>query len=353
MNRPNDVPPRARRLRLDPAVIAVLVLVVGIALVAVALAGAGATSAQGSGPTAAKPPAATAKSPLKRFGSCAQLGGYARRHAEALEIHRFGDFGGDTAGVTGEMAAPTAEAGSSAGSAPSADSPTNVQEQGVDEPDLVKVSGTTIFAITDDNRLEAVDGGPAGPAVLGGIDLPGGAGEDAYAWGQQLLIVGDRALAISNADLGRAPWTRTIISEIEISDPAAMSVVRTLSFDGSYVSARQSDGTVRVVSSSSPGYPFAGEPVPMADLPSASPRPRGARRWLPQAQLRDRATGELTREPLVACDQIRKPRRFSGLEMLSVLTIDLEQGLAPVDADSVMTTGQVVYGSPQALYVAT
>ena len=349
MNRPNDVPPpRTSRLRVDPVAIAVLALCVGIALVAVALAGAGPSSARGSGDGDAKPPPAKAKSPLKRFGSCAQLGGYARRHAEAVSILRSDGIAADAAGVTGDMAAPSAEAGS----APSADSPTNVQEQGVDEPDLVKVSGTTIFAITD-NRLEAVDGGPAGPAVLGAVDLPGGAGEDAYAWGQQLLIVGNRALTISNTDLGREPWTRTIISEIDISDPAAMRVVRTLSFDGSYVSARQTGGTVRVVSSTSPSYPFAGEPVPMADLPSASPRPHGARRWLPQARLRDRASGELTREPLVACDQIRKPRRFSGLEMLSVLTIDLEQGLAPVDADSVMTTGQVVYGSPQALYVAT
>jgi len=344
-------PPRRSRLHpLDPVAIAVLALVVGIALVALALAGTGPTSARGAGSdAAAMPAAAKAKSALKRFGSCAQLGGYARRHAEALPILRSDGIAADgAAGVTGDTAAPSAEAGS----APSAGSPTNVQEQGVDEPDLVKVSGTTIFAITD-NRLDAVDGGPAGPAVLGSIDLPGGAGEDAYAWGQQLLIVGNRALTISNTDLGREPWTRTIISEIDISDPAAMSVVRTLGFDGSYVSARQTGGTVRVVSSSSPSYRFAEELPPTTDLPSASPRPHRGRAWLPQARLRDRTTGELTREPLVACDQIRQPRRFSGLEMLSVLTIDLEQGLAPVDTDAVMTTGQVVYGSPQALYVAT
>jgi uncharacterized secreted protein with C-terminal beta-propeller domain len=39
--------------------------------------------------------------------------------------------------------------------------------------------------------------------------------------------------------------------------------------------------------------------------------------------------------------------------MLTVLTVDLEAGLPAVDTDAVMTAGEIVYGSPTSLYVAT
>ena len=39
--------------------------------------------------------------------------------------------------------------------------------------------------------------------------------------------------------------------------------------------------------------------------------------------------------------------------MLTVLTLDLESGVQPVDTDSVMTDGQLVYASATGLYVAT
>ena len=44
---------------------------------------------------------------------------------------------------------------------------------------------------------------------------------------------------------------------------------------------------------------------------------------------------------------------FSGLGMLTVTTIDLAKGLAPVDSTAVMTDGRIVYASPTSLYVAT
>ena len=47
------------------------------------------------------------------------------------------------------------------------------------------------------------------------------------------------------------------------------------------------------------------------------------------------------------------PDEFSGLGLLSVLTIDLESGIAPTDVDSVMTDGTTVYASDGSLYVAT
>jgi uncharacterized secreted protein with C-terminal beta-propeller domain len=73
--------------------------------------------------------------------------------------------------------------------------------------------------------------------------------------------------------------------------------------------------------------------------------------WIPLFELAE--GGETTIGPAVDCDDVRYPRAFSGLGTLNVLTIDLAQGLDPVDSDTVMTDGQVVYASQRNLYVTT
>jgi hypothetical protein len=47
------------------------------------------------------------------------------------------------------------------------------------------------------------------------------------------------------------------------------------------------------------------------------------------------------------------PVENSGFGMLSVLTLDPERGLSPVDSDAVMTNAQTVYASNGGLYVST
>ena len=47
------------------------------------------------------------------------------------------------------------------------------------------------------------------------------------------------------------------------------------------------------------------------------------------------------------------PAAYDGTGLLTVLTIDLDRGLPPIDSDAVMTSGEVVYGSATSLYVAT
>jgi hypothetical protein len=56
---------------------------------------------------------------------------------------------------------------------------------------------------------------------------------------------------------------------------------------------------------------------------------------------------------MVRCRAVRRPPVFSGLELTTVLTIDLERGLPAVDSDAVMGSADSVYASPRALYVAT
>jgi uncharacterized secreted protein with C-terminal beta-propeller domain len=111
-------------------------------------------------------------------------------------------------------------------------SQTNVQEAGVDEPDIVKTNGRTVFAIAG-GRLHAIDVTGARPRIAGSLDLDG-------SHGHQLLIRGDRLLVMSSA-YGGGPIaadvviaaSEVVLSEIDISDPALMKVLRTMKLDPS------------------------------------------------------------------------------------------------------------------------
>ena len=292
-----------------------------------------------------------AKSPrLKAFTSCAGLISYARRHAPPprllLPPRRVPSVpiqGGGEDGGSGPVAAP-APAPESGSTAPDS-STTNVQEAGVDEPDIVKTDGTTVFALTG-GRLRAVDARSPVPRKLDAVTIPG--------FGGELLIQGRRALTISNGGAG------TVLTEIDIANPAAMRVLRTLNIDGEYVSARLHGHTARVVVSSEPralDVPIpAPRPIPVEASTSAKKRkPLRARRagWVPNATLRNRRSGRKRKRALVACDDVRRTPRFTGAGMLTVATIDLAVGLQKLDTDSVMTDADTVYASTTSLYVAT
>jgi uncharacterized secreted protein with C-terminal beta-propeller domain len=297
-------------------------LALALALVASAtLAGIGAAVAGAAGPA------------LKPFSDCDPLRDYLRDHRRQVRIadrYAPGVALEDSAGAPG-ASAPQA----SAPAAPPSQSGTNVQEQGVDEPDLVKTDGETIFAIAGD-ELHAVDASSGTPAEIGSLKLPERAEEGAFPEEFELLLAGDRALVLATS---YAAEPRTLLAEIDVSDPTSMRTLNTMSVEGNYVSARLSGATARVVVSATPELPVA---------------ERGhGRAWLPSATVRDRVAGERSRSRLFGCQQVSRAKRFSGVGMLSVLTLDLNRGLPEVDADVVMSSGEIVYGSPESLYVAT
>ena len=75
--------------------------------------------------------------------------------------------------------------------------------------------------------------------------------------------------------------------------------------------------------------------------------------WLPSYQIKRPGRKAPKKHALVQCRNVRRPVGFSGLGLLTVLTVDLSKGLEPVDSVAVMTDGRIVYASPESLYVAT
>lgn len=289
-------------------------------------------------PAARKPP-----SRLTAFPSCSALLQYAKAHAAP-----FVTAGGIGRSVPG-VAVPAA--GAATGAAGTDYSTTNVQEAGVDEPDLVKTDGSTLYAV-ENGELEAVRVGSGAPKLLDTLKLTGG-------WSRDLLLDGRHLLVLSRAGGWVTPLpaqpaamivpfpTQTTLTEVDVSNPAHLKVVATLTIDGAYLDARQIGGSVRLVTST---------PLPLA-LPfvpgdaaknHAVLASSGASAWLPGYRLGRGAT-----RPLVQCRAVRRPATFAGLGMLTVTTLDLAKGLKPVDATAIMTDGRIVYESPGTLYVTT
>ena len=328
---------------------------VGYAIAGVLLSGALALPATAPAAT----PRKRAPAALPAFNSCGALLSYARSNARrtgggtgvptraGILVPQVLDAPVGVQALAHTGAPVPAAAPSPAGSAKSEATPTfsttNVQEAGVDEPDIVKTDGRTVFAISD-GVLRAVDVTGDTPKLDGSLTLDGG--------GQELFIRGDKALVMSTS-YGASPQfgfatdiaitsSKVVLTEVDISNPAAMTVRRSMTVDGALADARMTGGTARVVVGSSPGF-----------VQPAAIRRAPVRHWVPRTILRSRLSGRTFRRSVVACDDVRHPRSFSGLDLLTVLTIDLDKGLFNVDRDAIMAGAQTVYGSPTALYVAS
>jgi len=75
--------------------------------------------------------------------------------------------------------------------------------------------------------------------------------------------------------------------------------------------------------------------------------------WLPSTVVDNLRTRRHAERPAVRCRAVRHPAQFSGLDLLTVLTLDLAKGITPVDADGLMADAQTVYASSRGLYVAS
>lgn len=304
--------------------------------------------------------------------------------------------GGDGATTSESATAPVGEAGSGV-APPSGErdfSATNIQEAGVDEPDVVKTDGNLLVAIAG-GRLQVIDPAGTSTRVSSSVELPSG--------DHELFLHDDRAVVLTrswrdlpveaptgsgdgddgddtdDADDADAPasvepdaaatsastsmvvpgTSTTTVSAVTLEDPSAPAVVDSTTVEGETVSARLHEGVVRLVLRSAPTLrPTAAgdgaDPIESSTLEA----------WLPDRLVAtDLETGaeaggevegaEAREEPLVACDAVTRPPEPSGAGTVTVLTIDAGGSMEPVDTDTVVADAQTVYASTETLYVAT
>ncbi len=274
-----------------------------------------------------------------------------------------------------------------AGGAPESDSTfsgTNTQELGVDEADIVKTDGSSIFILRNGEFI-IVDAVPAADAsVISRTEIEG------YAI--DMFLRGDRAMVFSSVFIpfeGEEPWPDpTLIDDtggelvriaspfwlprgtsvvkvtvLDVSDPSAPSVVHESILDGDYINSRMIDGQVYVVLSNSPRFP---QPIILrasggdeVESPQAFEERLAAtdpRSFLPQFRSVDYTESgvvERTGNLLVDCGDLYKTPTDDFLNLTTVLSFDLDAATIGGPADSATVFGYVntVYASAQNLYL--
>ena len=331
-----------------------LALIVLAAAAAVALAGTSARSA----PQASKPK-------LTSFGTCGQLLGYAKGQAKRF-VGPYG-YGGIRPPMPNETAVPAA--GRAARLLPSRASTSRARtcrRKASTSRTSSRRTATRVFAVAN-GKLRAVDVAGAKPRLLDSLALEPGLSHE-------LLLHGDRLLVLSRGGYWIEPLpamaarpasyqpANSVLAEVDVSDPAKLRLVRTLTLDGSYVAARLVGSAARIVVSAQlpAALPFKQPTDGTPEAVAAAKRQNEAvlarskvASWLPSYRIKRAGAKPGKARPLVQCRHVRRPTAFSGLGMLTVLTVDLTKGLQPVDSAAVMTDGRIVYASPESLYVTT
>jgi Beta propeller domain len=236
---------------------------------------------------------------------------------------------------------------------------TNVQEAGVDEPDLAKTDGELV-ALVRRGDLLMFDATADEPHEIGRVGLP----DRLHV--TELLLVGDRAVLFGSSaglvpyempvlDRGFVPYggsLRTTVTTVDLADPTAPTVVRTEVVDGELVSAREHDGLVRIATTWTPDFDFV-YPDGRLGLPEAAAKNRqivrsaAAEEWLPGRRIDGAAE-----QPLLSCADVRHPRDAAGVGTISVLTMDPDDP-AVGSTTGLAADGNLMYASDDRLYVAT
>lgn len=371
-------------------------------------------------------PTASQAADLVDFGDCGQLVRFVRAGAAAGEdsypswVNGSWDATLDARSVmpqrTDEPSPPDAldqaDSATSTAAAPSSASgdevsDTNVQEQGVDEPDIVKADRQHLYLLAG-SRLRIYSLATPVPSLVSQLHLPIAEGRLLRS-GNRLLVIGARpdhdfdaalepvpgatpdsptpaptatlapttptattpdattptspAPTIPTATTPAAttptdPWPvpgtesddwpdadypfTTRLMEVSIEDPAAPELRRTLDAPGTPITARQVGSTVRlVIDASTDPDDEEDDDVTIDEL-------------RPFTRLESEISGNVYKRAEVPCADVSRPSDgYSGAELLSILTFDLDRGIVAPQRLGVMATPQTVYASTRTLYVAS
>ena len=338
---------------------------------------------------------------LTPFDGCDPLRSwFASAASEAVGPYGLNAYGGvptaamESAGRASAPMADQAASGLEAAPVGPGATGTNVQEAGVDEPDLMKTDGDRVVLVRGD-RLYVLDVSGAEPREMGRLTLPQGSASELLLTPNRALVLGNRWTAVwptepdggpggsggsasSAGSAEDAPVTSddvavadrasasmpviaeeptTVLTVVDLTDPAAPVVAATHEVEGGYLSARERDGVARVVLRSTPSLPFLLPQSANAEAEAlrhnrATIQEATAQDWLPQRIVRDDSGQVVETQPLLACADVSHPAKPAGLGVLTVLTLDMTAASSPTSV-AVAADGDLVYASSERLYVAT
>jgi len=241
--------------------------------------------------------------------------------------------------------------------AENSDTGTNVQEIGVDEPDLVKTDGDLLVRL-DDDELVVYDVTGKETDRLSSLDLPGLEEGEIMLAGDTVVAVGiDEKAGRQQTAYSDGPRLGTRVTTVSLADPDAPEVVDDVTYSARLLSARQHGDAVRLVLSS--GLPDLGFVHPgkhhgrRAALATNREKVESStiEDWLPT--ITDATAEGDAAEPtqLLDCTDVAIPSDELTLDTVSVVGFD---AAAPADVDAIGLAGatDIAYESVDHLYLA-
>lgn len=323
---------------------------------------------------------------LERFSTCKDLFSYMQSNA-LKRVGPYGLGGGFFLARRGgpELLATTSEQNDAPVEGTDF-SGTNVQVQGVDEPDVVKTDGERVFALkNNDFYYVTPTRNGMGGKVVANITLPSFASEMLF-YGDYVVVISQvfDSLPVEPFPIVPVPQPLPLASRQQIrsfSGPifrstqyvamyklrivgTSVKLVQTLRIPGFYVSARLVGNTVRVVSSydGSNSIRFTFPNLNVTDKQATEANKRIIRRqrlstWLPFYK----STGSdckkypslCRRRRISSCGRIYAPKEFSGFGILTVSTMRLSIRPLSPRGTSIVADGNTVYANTMSMYVAT
>jgi hypothetical protein len=229
---------------------------------------------------------------------------------------------------------------------------TNVQEIGVDEPDVVKTNGELLLRLRDD-ELVVYDVTGKRTDQLSSIDLEG-------LEEGEIILAGDTVVAVGiddEAPRARSPYGSgarlgTRVLTVSLADPEAPELVEDVAYDARLLSARQHGDDVRLVLSS--GLPELGFVHPGKKYGQRAALEKNRAKvekstiedWLPTIAANDEDPAQL-----LDCTNVAIPSDELTLDTVSVVGFD---AAAPAEVDAIGLAGatDIAYESVDHLYLA-
>jgi len=285
------------------------------------------------------PPASVQQS-IEKFSSCTAL-------ADALkEGQSYPSYG---FGMVGTFAAtPTMAIEASGETKAAADySETNIQVEGVDEADIVKTDGKYIYTLSGSSLVIALAYPPEDAAVLSETGLGKFYPSEIFIDGSMVMIFGYKQTdypgpVFSEQVVKIYPYytSTTTVKLFDISDPSAPEEVRSVEFEGNYVTSRKIGSQVYFVVNSHPKYNVPGD-----------------RNILPlyrdtKAEEIGSAGEEKEFQPICDCADVGRFDPMIAESFITVASVDMSDPEAEIKKETVLGSGQNVYSSKEAIYIA-
>ncbi len=284
-------------------------------------------------------------SSLKEFSSCSEI---VNAFEKARTEGNVGNYFTDGMFMKGGIVAMSAESAVSAApqSSGRSFSETNIQVEGVDEADIIKTDGNYIYAVAN-NRLYIAEAYPARKAeLLSTTKLKDFNPQELFIQGDRLLLFGtsnhgDIEPRVYDSSAGSAKiapemypspryFSTVSVKLYDISDREDPELLRTVEFEGSYLSSRKIGSDVYFVVNSYPDYygPCKDCIVPLYAEDGAD------------------------FEPVSRCIDVNYIEPLHATNFITVAAISMTDENRDLEKEVIVGNGQNIYASQEYLYIA-